>query len=167
MQASAVLAVRPSLRLVNWKVAGIFKRILEAWNPAKNGKKSAKSGGRKIYRVRVYHAGINHDTALREAHELLTAPGCHCPSFGGSARTKTRAASGTPAARTAQLAGKQAPALWRSKSEAWCLMLRLSQRRPKALKFIACKDDGLYQLARTVNFKLKMIVNGQNSRASL
>src|SRR5271157_5585527 len=59
-------------KLVNLQIAGIFKRILESWNPAKNGKKFAKSGGRKIWIARVYHPGVNHDAALREANGLLT-----------------------------------------------------------------------------------------------
>jgi hypothetical protein len=34
--------------MVNSEIDNIFNRILEAWNPAKNGKRFAKSGGRKI-----------------------------------------------------------------------------------------------------------------------
>jgi hypothetical protein len=33
---------------VNFNSAPIFNGILEAWNPAENAKKFAKSGGRKI-----------------------------------------------------------------------------------------------------------------------
>ena len=58
--------------LVNLQIAGIFKRILNLRNPAQNGKKFAKSGGRKIWIARVYHTGVNHDAALRETNGLLT-----------------------------------------------------------------------------------------------
>ena len=34
--------------MVNMKLARIFNRVLEAWNPAKNAKRFAKSGGWKI-----------------------------------------------------------------------------------------------------------------------
>ncbi len=64
-------------KLVNLQIAGIFKRILESWNPAQNAKKFAKSGGRKIWIARVYHTGVKHDTALRETNGLLT---CGCVS---------------------------------------------------------------------------------------
>ncbi len=37
---------------------------MESWNPAENAKRFAKSGGRKIWNARVYHAVINHDRAL-------------------------------------------------------------------------------------------------------
>jgi len=60
------------VKLVNLQNAGIFKRILEWWNPAKNAKRFAKSGGRKIWIARVYHPGVNHDAALRKANGLLT-----------------------------------------------------------------------------------------------
>ncbi len=49
--------------VVNPDVGAIFKRILESWNLAKNGKRFAKTGGRKISRVGVNHAGINHAAA--------------------------------------------------------------------------------------------------------
>ncbi len=49
--------------MVNPDVGAIFKRILESWNLAKNGKRFAKTGGRKISRVGVNHAGINHAAA--------------------------------------------------------------------------------------------------------
>jgi hypothetical protein len=58
--------------LVNMQVLRIFKRILESWNPAKNAKKLAKTGGRKISRASVYHPRINHESALREMHGLLS-----------------------------------------------------------------------------------------------
>jgi hypothetical protein len=34
--------------MVNSEIDNIFNRILEAWNSAKNSKRFAKSGGRKI-----------------------------------------------------------------------------------------------------------------------
>jgi hypothetical protein len=58
--------------MVNLAIAIIFKRILEAWNSAGNAKRFAKSGGRKIWIARVYHAVINHDRALRKTHGPLT-----------------------------------------------------------------------------------------------
>ena len=62
------LRARPAEKMhrlmVNLAIAIIFKRILESWNPAKNAKRFAKSGGRKIWIARVYHAVINHDRAL-------------------------------------------------------------------------------------------------------
>jgi len=56
--------------VVNAQVADIFKRIPEAWNSTGNGKRFAKSGGRKICSATVYHARINHDAALRESNGL-------------------------------------------------------------------------------------------------
>jgi hypothetical protein len=46
--AVALAGSRADGFMVNPRVANIFKRILEAWNPAKNAKRFAKSGGRKI-----------------------------------------------------------------------------------------------------------------------
>jgi len=53
LQEQCGLALAASVRemhrfMVNPRIANIFKRILESWNPAKNAKRFAKSGGRKI-----------------------------------------------------------------------------------------------------------------------
>ena len=64
--------------MVNFKSASIFKGILETQNPAQNEKNFAETGRWKIARRAVYHAGIDHDTAL--GHER------GCPrSLGSSA----------------------------------------------------------------------------------
>jgi hypothetical protein len=65
----SILPARPHF-VVNAQVADIFKRILESWNSTENGKRFAKSGGRKICRAAVYHARINHDADLRESNGL-------------------------------------------------------------------------------------------------
>ncbi len=57
--------------MVKIKLGRIFKRILESWNPAKNAKRFAKSGGRKIPRFRVNHARINYDGPLTALHLAL------------------------------------------------------------------------------------------------
>jgi hypothetical protein len=50
--------------MVNFKSASIFKGILETQNSTRNGENFAESGGKKIARRVVYHAGINYDAAL-------------------------------------------------------------------------------------------------------
>ncbi len=76
--------------MVNIKLARIFKGIPEAWNLAKNAKRSAKSGGRKISRFGVYHSAINHDRPLREA-EYVARAGTTTPFWWGSSITPDQA----------------------------------------------------------------------------
>jgi hypothetical protein len=61
--------------MVKIKLGRIFKRILKSWNPAKNAKRFAKSGGRKIPRFRVNHARINHDGPLTALYLALRVGG--------------------------------------------------------------------------------------------
>jgi hypothetical protein len=74
-------------RLVNSKLARIFKGILESWKSTQNEKRFAKSGGQKIWGSGVYQARIYHDSPLREIHGPLmpaqSAPTVPLPHLGG------------------------------------------------------------------------------------
>ncbi len=91
---------------VNMKLARIFKRILESWNLAKNGKRFAKSGGRKICGPAVNHARINHGTVrgtysaripVTLRYGATAGAAVSCASLGVAATPRGKANTAVPA----------------------------------------------------------------------
>jgi len=72
------------LRLVDSKLARIFKGILESWKSAENAERFAKSGGQKIRGFGVYQTRINHDSPLREINGP-SIPALNAPSRSAAA----------------------------------------------------------------------------------
>ncbi len=70
--------------LVNIKLARIFKRILESWNLAKNGKRFAKKRRAENMRTAVNHARISHGT-VRGNYSAQIPVTLHCGATAGAA----------------------------------------------------------------------------------
>ena len=91
---------------VNMKLARIFKRILESWNLAKNGKRFAQKRWAENMRTAVNHARINHGTVrgtysaqipVTLRYGATAGAAVSCASLGVAATPRGKANTAVPA----------------------------------------------------------------------
>ena len=113
---------------VNMKLARIFKRILETWNLAKTGKRSAKKRRAENMRTAVNHARISHGTVpgtysaqipvtLRYGATAGAAVKLREPRCSGHAPRKSEHSNSRPGCGQAPVARHDCGALLRLRAE--------------------------------------------------